>query len=131
MNILVDTHIIIWWLVYPDKIKKTFFDYLIDEKNSVYVSAVSLWEISLKQSIGKLKLSGVEPKDLINLIEESGFELIDLSAKEAVSFDKIPKYKNKDPFDRMLVWQSIYNNYYFMSSDSKVKEYEKDGLKLL
>ena len=129
MNVLIDTHILIWALFSPDKLKESQKEILLDNSNVIFVSAVSLWEISLKYSVGKLKISKKQLDKIIPAIETSGFELVDLDSDEAMSFYKLPKLKNEDPFDRMLVWQCIYNDYNLMSSDESIGDYGKNGLK--
>lgn len=131
MNILIDTHILLWALFSPKNLPKKNKTVLLSNKNTVYVSSVSLWEISIKRSINKLDIPEVEHGEFIDSIKKMGFDLLDLTPEEASSFFQLPKLNNKDPFDRMLIWQAIYNDYYLMSHDKKIKEYSKEGLKLV
>src|SRR3989344_5971776 len=130
MNILIDTHILLWSLFSPLKLSRGKREALLDPKNSIYVSVISLWEISLKYSIGKLQIRGAKIEKLGKAIEQTGFEILSLSSKEALDFYMLPKHKNKDPFDRMLIWQCISNDYYLMSQDLGIPDYKKHGLKL-
>jgi PIN domain nuclease of toxin-antitoxin system len=95
------------------------------------VSAVSLWEISLKYSLSKLSLKSISIDDIINAIEVSGYYLISLEPEEAISFNTLPVLKHKDPFDRMLIWQCICNKYDFMARDKSLNQYKNLGLKLI
>ncbi|MDA1338354.1 MAG: type II toxin-antitoxin system VapC family toxin [bacterium] len=131
MNILVDTHILIWTLFSPNKLGKKNQKILLDQDNNIYVSVISLWEISLKYSVGKLKIQGIKIEEIAKAVEQSGFEILNLSVDEALNFYMLPKLKNKDPFDRMLIWQSIKNDYYLMSKDSEMSDYQDYGIKLL
>ncbi|MCL2214290.1 MAG: type II toxin-antitoxin system VapC family toxin [Treponema sp.] len=92
------------------------------------VSAVSLWEIALKCSIGKLKINFM-PSDIPEYCEEMKFSLIPLEPLDAIKSMQLP-YRNehKDPFDRMLIYQCINNDYILMSKDTQVKIYKDDGL---
>lgn len=130
MNVLIDTHYVLWCLVSPEKLSKEELIFLSDPKNIIYVSVVSLWEINLKYSSGKLNIAGVGIDQLLPSIEKTGFEIIDLNKEEASTFHKLPKIENNDPFDRMLGWQSIRRGLIFMSRDKKIKNYEKYGLKV-
>lgn len=91
---------------------------LRDRSNTVYVSAVSIAEIAIKCSLGKLSVSG----DLLAAIEDSGFEWLDFRAEEAIVLKDLP-YHHRDPFDRMLVAQSLTQNLPLMSDDGKLRAY--------
>ncbi len=131
MKVLIDTHILLWALISPQKLTVSQKKILEDGKNEIYVSAISLWEISLKHSLGKLELENVTIKNILKAITDTGFELLDLRSVEAISFHELPKLHNKDPFDRMLICQAIYNDFTFMSQDSKLEDYKKLGLILI
>jgi len=131
MNILIDTHILLWSLFDQNSLKKKQREILLNKENDIFVSIISLWEISLKHGLGKLEIPDLKIDKIIPAISESGFELLDLSPSEAISFHNLPKLKNKDPFDRMLIWQSISNNYHFMTQDKKIAEYQKYGLHII
>lgn len=78
--------------------------FLTDPGNRVFVSTISLWEISLKYSIGKLNLENITPEELPPFILDSGFEFMEASPETYASFHKLPKTGHADPFDRMIVW---------------------------
>jgi PIN domain nuclease of toxin-antitoxin system len=102
--------------------------YLTNSENEVCISAVSLWEIALKYSLGKLSL-GFEVDDIPKYCSQMGFHLIPLTPQEALGSLKLPQRGNhKDPFDRMLIYQCISNRYTLVSKDSKMKFYKTDGL---
>jgi PIN domain nuclease of toxin-antitoxin system len=103
-------------------------DYISDSRNEVYVSAVSLWEITLKYSIGKLVLD-FEVDEIPELCSRMGFCLLPITPLEALGCLKLPQKENhKDPFDRMLIYQCIRNRYTLISRDNKMKFYKNDGL---
>lgn len=132
MTYLIDTHIFIWSIVDTKKLSAAVKKILEDENNSILVSAVSLWEITIKNSIGKLTLKNFEISKIPEYCDALGFELIHLTPKEAIDSNILPlKENHKDPFDRMLVFQAITNDYNFISSDEKIKQYQADGLKLV
>lgn len=130
MNLLIDTHIFLWLLFNPQKIDKRYTKLLEAPENSIFLSDISLWEISLKCSIGKLSLNGVTPEQLPPLAKTMGIQSLSLSTESACSFHQLPRLKHKDPFDRMLIWQAIEGKYSLVSNDGSFVEYEQFGLTL-
>ncbi len=119
LKIILDTHIFLWTLSDPGRLTP---DYLIEIEtlaNSIYISSISIAEIMIKSSLHKLDA----PFDPIKMIEKSGFEFLDFSANDAVLLKDMP-FHHKDPFDRMLIAQSIANKYHIMSDDAKFKLYD-------
>jgi PIN domain nuclease of toxin-antitoxin system len=130
MNCLVDTHVLIWSFIDPDKLDNDMQKALLDEESNIYYSQFSLWEISIKYALGKLTLNGLSLEGLYGYIDESFFICSPLKNEELASFYRLP-VEHKDPFDRALVWQAISNNFTFISVDKKMDMYQKHGLKLL
>ena len=130
MIYLLDTHTFLWLLFSPSKLSKRVQGIVLDQRNEIYVSSVSFWEISLKYNLGKLKFPKLKPESLPDWAEETGLEVLDLTAKEAASFYQLPKTDHKDPFDRMLIWQSIHNGATLLSKDASMKGYQKLGLRV-
>ena len=131
MNILLDTHYVLWSLFDPKKLRTRERGYFLDTNNTILVSVISLWEISLKYQLGKLVLKNIRPEDLPSAITQSGFTIIGMTEIEASSFYQLPKMIHHDPFDRMLVWQAIQNQWFFLSNDKSIKAYQNKGLRLL
>lgn len=131
MNYLIDTHVLIWALSSPGKISRKVQKILLNPESEIYVSILSFWEISLKYSLNKLEFKGLNPNELPVWAEKSGFHTLNLTAEDASSFHKLPKSSYKDPFDRMLVWQSIQNKLTLLSQDKSLKAYQDSGLKSL
>jgi PIN domain nuclease of toxin-antitoxin system len=130
MKILLDTHYLLWAFIDTSKIEKSIFEKLLLEENEVYYSQISLWEISIKYNLGKLMIRGMNPEEFYSEIENSFLKCREMENEELVSFYKLP-LEHKDPFDRVLIWQCIQSDYYLLSVDSKMINYEKYGLKLL
>jgi len=119
MKILIDTHIFLWALSAPSKIsvqKRADLEML---SNTVYVSSITIAEMMIKASIGKLKIDF----DPVDLAKQSGFELLDFSGRDALLLQAMP-FHHKDPFDRMLIAQSITNKCHIMTDDKKFSLYE-------
>lgn len=131
MKYLLDTHIFIWSLVNTGKLSKSVKLILSDAYNKIFVSAITFWEISIKYQIGNLELENLYPYDMVFLCEEMGFEIIDLTAKESSTFYKLAANYHKDPFDRILIWQALKNNFTILSDDKNVKKYSSEGLRII
>lgn len=76
MKYLLDTHILIWAILSPDKLCKKVKDVLINPENTIMVSMLSLWEISLKYASGKLQLKNILPEDIIKISQDIGLRLL-------------------------------------------------------
>ncbi len=132
MRYLLDTQLVLWTLFEPERIPSRILDVLKDRAAIKYVSGVSLWEISLKYSLGKIILNGLSPDLIQGTIEETGFRMHSIENQELSTFFQLPKKENhRDPFDRLLIWQSILNDFTLLSTDSLFDSYTEDGLKLL
>jgi PIN domain nuclease of toxin-antitoxin system len=131
VNYLLDTHTFIWTLSEDEKLSDVARPIIENTNNSIFVSSVSFWEISLKFSTGKLKLSGFVPEEMPELSKKLGFEIITPTPNESASFHKLIITTHKDPFDRMLIWQAIQRDLVFISKDESLKQYKAAGLKLL
>ena len=118
MNIIIDTHIFLWALYDPNKINAAKRQALEDLSNTIYVSAVSIAELMIKASVKKLQIDF----DPVEMAKESGFALLDFSAEAALLLKDMP-FHHKDPFDRMLIAQSITDNYPIMTEDPKIALY--------
>ena len=126
MNIIIDTHIFLWLLNDPSKIDKSYFKYLEDVNNNIYLSSMSMVELVIKTSIGKLKIDF----DIEQAANTMGVEVISFNAGDALQLSKIPLH-HKDPFDRMIIAQTISNNYSLISDDLKFTLYAENGLNLI
>ena len=131
MNYLLDTHHTLWTLFEPEKISDNIIQILENDTFKKYVSGFTLWEISLKYSLGKLEFNKINPDQIYENIEESGFEIINIKNEVFSSYYKLPKKgDHKDPFDRLLIWQSIINDLIFITKDKKIQQYIENGLKV-
>ena len=119
MKIIIDTHIFLWAISKPSRISEKKRQEIERLSNIIYVSAVSITELMIKSSIGKLQMD-FNP---IVIAEKSGFELLDFSAEDALALKEMPFY-HRDPFDRMLISQAINRKFYLMSEDHKFGQYD-------
>lgn len=119
MNIIIDTHIFLWALSDSSKLIDSKRSVLEDLSNTIYVSAVSIAELMIKASLKKLQIDF----DPVAIAKESGFALLDFNGEAALLLKDMP-FHHKDPFDRMLIVQSISNNYPIMTEDPKISLYD-------
>ena len=126
MEILIDTHIFLWLASEPDKLSKKHLALLQACKNRLYLSAMSITELMIKQSIGQIDI----PFDILKACEVMEINLLDFDAVSAMKLGMLPMY-HKDPFDRMLIAQAITHNMIFCTVDRKMALYADEGLELL
>jgi PIN domain nuclease of toxin-antitoxin system len=131
MKCLLDTHAFLWSVFDPRLLGKKAAPVIRNPNNSVSVSVVSFWEISLKHSVGKLELENVAPEDFPKIAARAGFEILPLTASEAASCHRLPRLEHRDPFDRLIVWQAIDRKLVLISADSSISAYRSAGLKVL
>ena len=118
MRIIIDTHIFLWAISEPSKLDKKHRQEIETPANIIYVSSVTITELMIKSSIGKLEIR----YDPIAIAKESGFELLDFSAEDALALKELP-FHHKDPFDRMLISQTLNRKYALMTDDGKISQY--------
>ncbi|HBC89407.1 MAG TPA: PIN domain nuclease [Lentisphaeria bacterium] len=131
MNLILDTHALIWAAMDTGKLSETARTSIIDRKNNIHVSVVSFFEISLKYSMGRLELKGILPDDFPRISMEMGFSIQELSPETVSTFYKLPKTDNKDPFDRLIAWEAIKSGMILVSRDKAFESYGKFGLRTL
>jgi PIN domain nuclease of toxin-antitoxin system len=118
MNYLLDTHVFLWALSEPEKLSQKAIAVIQNPAHSVFVSAVSSVEITLKQSIGKL----VVPTGLEAEIEVRGFQHLPFSYRHGERMRELPMH-HQDPFDRMLLAQALEESLILVTHDKKMRLY--------
>lgn len=131
MSFLLDAHTFLWALAEPARLSDKVRNILEDAKNEIFVSAVTLWEISLKFGSGKLELNGAIPNDLPALALEAGFRLLPLLPEEAAVYHSLEASWHKDPFDRMLMQQAINHKLILLSKDRNIARYQSPNLRVI
>lgn len=121
MKLLLDTHIFIWWADQPEKLSPAALSALEDEANELLLSVASVWEMQIKIQLRKLKLS-LPLKDLIkNQQETNDLTVSPVTLTHVLALDTLPLH-HKDPFDRLLIAQSI-EDLTLVSADSQFSAY--------
>jgi len=132
MKYIIDTHIFLWLLFEPEKIDKTKLEVLKNPENSIYITSINFWEISHKFGLGKLELKGLKPDDLPDCALQMGIKILEIDSKNMASFHLLKRVeKHKDPFDRLIIWHCINNDFILVSKDGKFSEYSSLGLKVI
>ena len=130
MNILLDTHFLLWCFIDTGKIEPHLYDQLVSSENELFFSQASLWEISIKYGLGKFSLQGITPEDFYQEIKKSDLKCRRLMNDDLIGYYRLP-IEHRYPFDRIMIWQAIQSDYYFLTSDSQASKYTPYGLKLL
>ena len=118
MRLLLDTHILLWCLADDPTLPTPVRQAIVDSNNDVFVSAASAWEISIKKAAGKLEA----PNDLPEAIAACRFEPLSISIYHAMKAGSLPRH-HEDPFDRMLVAQSILESLTLVTRDARISAY--------
>lgn len=118
MRLLLDTHVILWWLADSDELTGQVKE-LLDTEPSVHLSAVSAWEIAVKQSLGKLD----GPDDLAERVRDSQFTALPITPGHGVRAGRLPPL-HRDPFDRILVAQAQIEGMTVVTRDQWIPRYD-------
>ncbi len=116
-RILVDTHLLLWAVSEPKKLPTQARRRI--EEAEVFVSAASIWEVSIKTALGKL---AADPTELLAELEPAGFRLLPVTGEHAAAVALLPPLHN-DPFDRMLVAQAKTEPLILLTNDSVLGGY--------
>jgi len=119
MNLLLDTHILLWWLDDSPSLSKQARNAISDTDNLIILSAAVIWEIRIKQALEKLKIA----KNFYEVIKEQGFEMLSITSDHAYAVGELPKH-HRDPFDRMLIAQAKFENLTIVTHDAIFKKYQ-------
>ncbi|MEC3879737.1 type II toxin-antitoxin system VapC family toxin [Parapedobacter flavus] len=124
MEILLDTQILIWFQLNHPNLKDATTELITDRKNTIYVSDISLYEITIKQTIGKLSDFAIDISDIITVGKEDGFNFIPLSHETIATYADVPLHDNhRDPFDRMIIATAKAHGLAIVSTDEKFEWY--------
>jgi len=121
MNLLIDTHALLWWLGAPQRVPSAAARALRDLENRVYVSAAVAWEMAIKVNLGKLDAHGVVA-NFRELMAAKGFHRLAISTDHALRAGMLPRH-HSDPFDRMLIAQAQALNCPIVSADARLDNY--------
>lgn len=131
MKYLLDTHILLWSRLEPSKLPLAHRALLRSPDDQIFISTITIWEISLKFSLGKLDLGTHTPEEFLRSAQGLGIEVITPTPEQFASFHRLPAVVgHKDPFDRMLIWHAMQSGLSFLSNDRELPKYKIHGLLL-
>ena len=119
MNIIIDTHIFLWLMGDSKKVSKEHMKHIEDLDNNIFLSSISIAEIMIKKSIGHLKFEA----DILEILKEMDINILEFDAKSALLLGSLPLH-HRDPFDRMIIAQSIVNDHKIITVDKKFSLYD-------
>ena len=118
MRILLDSHVVPWWLDDSDVLGSQF-RHLIEGADEAFVSAMAPWELGIKRALGKLSM----PEGLIRVVQSDGFKLLSITAPHAERAPSLPPI-HRDPFGRMLVAQADLEALVLATADKALAGYD-------
>lgn len=121
MKYLIDTHILLWYIAGNTRISSETIEIIENRANQIFISNASLWEIAIKQSIGKLELS-VSLKELFQFMINKNFIILEFDVDDLEMLQQLP-FHHQDPFDRIIISQSKTKNLKIITNDNLVLQY--------
>jgi PIN domain nuclease of toxin-antitoxin system len=122
MRLLLDTHVLIWIILDPDKLSKRVESLFVDRNHEIFISIVSIWEMQIKTQLGKLSFN----LPLAELIESqqqvNDLQLLSIKTSHIYALDQLPN-AHRDPFDRLLVTQAMIEQMPLLSADTMFDQY--------
>jgi len=118
MNILLDTHTFLWHLQANQRLSTKKSEIIENKENKIYLSIASLWEIAIKSSLGKLEINGS-----INQLVPPEISILEINTEHIEKLRKLP-FHHRDPFDRLIIAQSIVEKLIILTEDGNFKFYD-------
>ena len=123
MNVLLDTHALVWALTNDASLSRRAASIVADERNNILVSAASAWEIATKVRLGKFREAEVLERRFVEVVVQlSGYTLLPISAETALRAGRLPS-DHRDPFDRLIAAQALADDIPVISMDAKLDSF--------
>lgn len=119
MRLLLDTHILLWWTMADRRLPKVLANIVASPDNDVAVSAASIWEIAIKRTLGRIE---VDLDELLSSMTADGFSELPLRFAHSLRLESLPR-RHDDPFDRILIVQSIVEGRRLVTKDDSILGY--------
>lgn len=127
MRLLLDTHVAIWATNTPERISEEIRGLIEDGENELAVSVVAIWEIAIKQSLGRIDAPPFSGDQAIVEFQAASFDLLDIKPAHAAFVERLPLLHD-DPFDRIVLAQAAIENMQFMTYDRHLTRYDTNVL---
>ncbi len=135
MNILLDTHIAVWAMVDHSKLTKDCIDDITNLKNNIYVSLISAWEVAIKNAKYGYEKMPIDESLFVKFCEELEFNILPIKPKHILNIRNITlkndNSSHKDPFDRLLLSQSVCENLSLYTKDAALLNYNVKNIKIM
>lgn len=124
MKLLLDTHLLLWAAGQPERLSASALTLLSDPQHELLFSAASLWEIAIKSALDRPDFR-VDPRQLRRSLLDNGYGELPVTSEHAVSISALPAI-HKDPFDRILLTQSLVEGITLLTSDATLAQYSEN-----
>jgi PIN domain nuclease of toxin-antitoxin system len=121
LKLLLDTHLLLWAALQPDRLSDTARNLLVEPKNELFFSPASLWEVAVKRNLGRADFR-VDPRVLRRNLLDNGYTELPITSEHTVSMESLPSV-HKDPFDRILIAQATVEGITLLTADDLVSQY--------
>lgn len=122
MNVLVDSHAVLWFLNGDSRLSDIGKETIENSNNIKYVSVDTIWEIAIKISLDKLRIdSGL--KNFLDMIVDNGFEILPISFSHVITLSSL-EFIHRDPFDRLIISQAITDKMHILTKDEHIIKYK-------
>ncbi len=119
MSILLDTHVLLWWLADDERLPVPMRKAVSEPDMEVFVSAASAWEMSIKAALGRLEM----PEGLREQLRDEGFSELPVTVEDGIAAGALPRHHD-DPFDRMLIAQALRRDLLLLTVDRRFSDYK-------
>lgn len=126
-RLLLDTHAFLWWVGDAPELSAAARRAIADVNHECYLSVASCWEMAIKASLGKLKLTMTVERFVSEQLSANGFSLLNIELRHAAKVEKLP-FHHRDPFDRLLIAQAMTEKLTIVTVDSVFSDY---GVKVI
>ncbi len=122
MNYILDTHVFLWYILSDNNLSQKHLEIIQNTQNTIYLSVASVWEVTVKQNIGKLELPEKAAFYLPQQRIKHKILSLPISEDTIKQLHTLPDF-HKDPFDRMIICQALENDFTILSADGLIKKY--------
>lgn len=122
MKLLLDTHVFLWWVCDAPELSDTARAAISDPRNACHLSMASCWEMSIKSSLGKLKLKKPVERFISEQMQQNGFLMLNIDLRHLAKVEVLP-FHHRDPFDRLLIAQAKTEKMTLVTVDAAVTAY--------
>lgn len=122
MRLLLDTHVFIWFVLSPGQLSSAALAAIQSAENTIYLSLVSAWEMSIKSGLGKLSLAQPIEPFVRGQARRNRFEILPITLTHIATVETLPLH-HRDPFDRLLIAQSMTEGLPLITADHSIASY--------